>query len=50
MTPETFESKFTLSVVQTMKFLFFFFFCNLTEILNFVNYEFLTKHISMLFY
>ena len=48
MTPKTFESKFTLSVVQTMKFLFFF--CNLTEILNFVNYEFLTKHISMLFY
>ena len=25
MTPETFESKFTLSVVQTMKVLFFFF-------------------------
>ena len=49
MTPEKFESKFTLSVVQTMKVLFFFF-ATLAEILNFVNYEFLTKHISMLFY
>lgn len=41
MTPEKFESKFTLSVVQTMKFLsFFFFLAPLAEILNFVNYEF----------
>ena len=43
MTPEKFESKFTLSVVQTMKVHFFFFFlAALAEILNFVNYEFLT--------
>lgn len=48
MTPEKFESKFTLSVVQTMKV--FFFLATLAEILNFVNYEFLTKHISMLLY
>lgn len=42
MTPEKFESKFTLSVVQTMKVQFFFFLAALAEILNFVNYEFLT--------
>lgn len=41
MTPEKFESKFTLSVVQTMKFLSsFLFLAPLAEILNFVNYEF----------
>lgn len=36
MTPEKFESKFTLSVVQTMKVHFLL--ATVAEILNFVNY------------